>query len=178
MVRRFFFATIDKPDHGEFIVISRFYRFTLFTATAIALFFLVYPNFVIRPERPQGARELQAALLVLRYQHLAELLCAALALLALTFYLRAKPVSGRKGMIACAAVVVLCAGLSRVNIYELLFRPAGVPSFQPVNDAQLDGADHLLTVNRAAARAYPIRTLAYHHIVNDVVGGVPIAVTY
>ena len=28
------------------------------------------------------------------------------------------------------------------------------------------------------ARAYPIRTMGYHHIVNDTVGGVPIAVTY
>ena len=28
------------------------------------------------------------------------------------------------------------------------------------------------------ARAYPIRTMGYHHIVNDTVNGVPIAVTY
>jgi hypothetical protein len=27
-------------------------------------------------------------------------------------------------------------------------------------------------------RAYPIREMAYHHVVNDVVDGVPIAVTY
>jgi hypothetical protein len=28
------------------------------------------------------------------------------------------------------------------------------------------------------ARAYPIREMAYHHILNDVMQGVPIAVTY
>ena len=28
------------------------------------------------------------------------------------------------------------------------------------------------------ARAYPISQMAYHHVLNDVVGGVPIAVTY
>jgi hypothetical protein len=28
------------------------------------------------------------------------------------------------------------------------------------------------------ARAYPVREMAYHHIVNDVVEGVPVAVTY
>jgi hypothetical protein len=28
------------------------------------------------------------------------------------------------------------------------------------------------------ARAYPVRSLSYHHIVNDVIGGVPIAATY
>jgi len=159
-------------------VTSRALRYPIIASLAISLCFLIYPNFVIRPDRPQGARELQTALLLLRYQHLAELLCAALAVIALAFYLRAKPASGRKGMIACTAAVLICTGLSRVNIYELLFHPAGAPSFQPAGDAQLDGAEHLLSVNIDAARAYPIRTLAYHHIVNDVVGGVPIAVTY
>ena len=28
------------------------------------------------------------------------------------------------------------------------------------------------------ARAYPITMMSYHHVVNDIVGGVPIAVTY
>ena len=34
-----------------------------------------------------------------------------------------------------------------------------------------------VTLNGEAA-AYPIRQLAYHHVVQDVVGGVPIVVTY
>ena len=29
-----------------------------------------------------------------------------------------------------------------------------------------------------SARAYPITMMSYYHIVNDIVGGVPIAVTY
>ena len=29
-----------------------------------------------------------------------------------------------------------------------------------------------------AAVAYPIRQLAYHHVVNDIVAGEPIAATY
>ena len=28
------------------------------------------------------------------------------------------------------------------------------------------------------ARAYPITMIAYHHVVNDVIQGIPIAVTY
>jgi hypothetical protein len=28
------------------------------------------------------------------------------------------------------------------------------------------------------ARAYPISQMAYHHVLNDVVAGTPIAVTY
>ena len=43
-------------------------------------------------------------------------------------------------------------------------------------DAERDG-DGACAFN-GDARAYPIREMAYHHIVNDVVGGVPIAATY
>jgi hypothetical protein len=28
------------------------------------------------------------------------------------------------------------------------------------------------------ARAYPVRALAYHHVVNDIVAGEPIVATY
>ena len=29
-----------------------------------------------------------------------------------------------------------------------------------------------------SARAYPIRTMGYHHIVNDIVGGTALVATY
>jgi hypothetical protein len=74
--------------------------------------------------------------------------------------------------------VVLCAALSRFNIYEILFHPIGTPTFQPVGETKLDADEHLLAVSLEGSRAYPIRTISYHHIVNDVIGGVPIAVTY
>ena len=152
----------------------------ILTSLAIAVFFLVYPNYVIRPQRPQGARELHAALFVLRYQHLAEFLCAAFALGALLLLLRSNP--GRRSRIraiSAAAVVFVCSALSLVNIYEVMFHPAGTPSFQPARETKLDGDEKVLAVNTSAnARAYPIRSISYHHIVNDVAGAVPIAVTY
>jgi hypothetical protein len=152
----------------------------IFTALAIAAFFLAYPDYVIRPQRRQGAKELQAALFVLQYQHLAELLCAAVALVGLIFYLRSRPERGsRIGAIAAVATALVCAALSRVNIYEFMFHPAGKPSFQPVRETKLDDDQNVLAVNMSEnARAYPVRSISYHHIVNDVVGGVPIAVTY
>jgi hypothetical protein len=151
----------------------------LFISLAAALFLLIFPNYIIRPDRPQDPGALQAALLVLRYQHLAELICAAIALAALVSYLRIKPLGRpRKLTIAAAATVFVCAAASRVDIYELLFHPIGSPSFQPAGETKLDADEHLLAVSVEGSRAYPIRTVAYHHIVNDVVGGVPIAVTY
>src|ERR1700683_1434985 len=112
---------------------------------AVALFFLAYPNYVIRPQRPQGERELQAAVFVLRYQHVAELLCAAAALGALVWYLQSKPVR-RIGAIAGASPVFVFAALSWVNIYEVMFHPAGAPAFQSAGETKLDADEKVLAV--------------------------------
>ncbi len=152
----------------------------LMASLAVALFFLGYPNYVIRPQRPQGAGELRVALTVLHFQHIAELVCAAVALIALLMYLRSAPRRGlRIGAIAATVTVLASAAVSRVNIYEMIFHPAGAPAFEPVRESKLDGAERVLSVAvKNDARGYPIRAIAYHHIVNDVAGGVPIVATY
>ena len=152
----------------------------LIASLAGALFFLGYPNYVIRPQRHQGAGELQAALIVLRFQHVAELVCAAVALAALLVYLRSAPRRGLQvGAIAAAVIVLASAGASRVNIYEVMFHPAGAPAFMSVRESKLDGSERVLSVTEGTdARGYPVRAIAYHHIVNDVAGGVPIVATY
>ncbi len=55
------------------------------------------------------------------------------------------------------------------------------PSFLPVGkETRIDPREPVLTVEMAGEvpRAYPIRYFMVHEIVNDVVGGVPIAVTF
>ncbi len=54
------------------------------------------------------------------------------------------------------------------------------PKFEAVRDVKwLDDDDRLLVVERnGRAKAYPIRILTWHEVVNDEVGGEPIAVTY
>ena len=69
--------------------------------------------------------------------------------------------------------------LARVNVYELMFHPMGPPSFTAAHEAKLDKDEKVIAVQVGGqARAYPIRGMSYHHIVNDVVGGVAIVATY
>jgi hypothetical protein len=150
--------------------------FLMLASLAVGIFFLAYPNYVIRPRRPQGPQELQAALFVLQYRPLAEILCVVLAWAALFWFLRSKPgLPSRIGAIAVTVLVFASAALSRVNIYEIMFHPEGVPAFESVRQTKLDDDEKVLAVH---GRAYPVRSISYHHIVNDVEGGVPIAVTY
>lgn len=63
-------------------------------------------------------------------------------------------------------------------------RPDGIPSiddpkFEPISEAYLDPATPVFGVVRnGEAKAYPQFVLVWHEIVNDIIGGDPVAVTY
>ena len=53
------------------------------------------------------------------------------------------------------------------------------PIFVPVAEAELPEHEPVIgLIVNGDARAYPLRILIWHEIVNDVIGGVPVAVTY
>ncbi len=146
----------------------------------ISLFCLGYPFYVIRPFRHQGAYELAVALAVLHVRPVVVTLCMVTALFATVVHWRAQQ-KWLPRLASAAGVVALCvlAGLSRVNIYERMFHPIGEPEFQPAEQTKLAGDEKVIAVRVAGiARAYPIRSISYHHVVNDTVGGVPIVATY
>ena len=86
------------------------------------------------------------------------------------------------GRCAGIALALLAAGAcyaARVNIYELMFHPAGAPQYVPADRASLDSDDMVIAVRiDNEMRAYPIREMAYHHVVNDTLAAEPIAATY
>jgi hypothetical protein len=78
-----------------------------------------------------------------------------------------------------AGFVCALAVLTRVNVFELMFHPVDHPAFAAATAVKLDKDDKLIVVKiGGSARAYPIRTMGYHHVVNDVVGGTAIVATY
>ena len=60
------------------------------------------------------------------------------------------------------------------------FVPLDDPTFLAANETEYFGDDELVLGVEFAGeyRAYPVRMLRYHHIVNDTVGGEPLLVTY
>jgi len=141
---------------------------------------LAIPMYVIRPFRPQDAHQLAFALTVRNAGPWVSALCVVAVFYALFAAWRGGigwPF--RLSLIVLAGVTLIAAGLTHVNIFEKMFHPYPSPAFVDANSAQIDATDKVLAVKvGTAARAYPIRTMGYHHIVNDTVGGQPIAVTY
>ncbi len=152
----------------------------LLACLGVALFCLVYPVYVIRPFRHQGVRELAVALAILQARFSIGLFCLALALFAAGRIWATEP-ARRPRFLAVAATLVIGGFLllSRVNIYELMFHPVDQLVFVPQEKVKLDPAELVIAVNLGGTpRAYPIRSMSYHHIVNDVVAGRPITATY
>jgi hypothetical protein len=135
--------------------------------------------YVIRPFRAQGAGELAAALAVRRWAPLVTGISLAGTLLACWLLWRQ---SRRWIRVASAVAVTLtaaCAVLANVNVFEIMFHRVDAPETMAASEAKLDTDDMVLSVRVAdETRAYPIRMIAYHHIVNDVVGREPIVSTY
>jgi hypothetical protein len=147
---------------------------------AASLACLVYPIYVIRPFRAQGPRELILALTVMRYRPAVTVACAVIALAALVWYWRAAGGWFRRTASAAGVLVVFAAALlSRINVYELMFHHLDNPTYAPAGETKLDGAEKVITVGTGpSARAYPVRVMAYHHVVNDTLDSVPIVATY
>jgi hypothetical protein len=81
---------------------------------------------------------------------------------------------------ALLGVTLICAWLSRVNMLEWMFSPA--PGAETVDAAQFhdvrDG-DMVIGVSIGGqSRAYPVRYLAYHHMLNDRLGETWLLPTY
>jgi hypothetical protein len=152
----------------------------IFSASAVAgigLFFV--PAFIIRPFTHQSSSGLALAM-ALRHQAPWGTLAAVLVCLLFAVVLWGIANRWRKIAIACVMVLVMfSAVMSRLNYFEWMFHPVPGAQFESASASKLDRGEMILAVRFGSdARAYPIREMAYHHVLNDVVDGVPVAVTY
>jgi hypothetical protein len=147
----------------------------------LSLFLLAYPIYVIRPFRYQGASELAFALAIVRFRPaiLIALSVAAVFMALLCWRRQRCSTWQRVAASLCAGLVVMIAFLSRINMYELMFHPIDRATFSRASGVKLDDKEEVIAiqVNREA-RAYPVRSMSYHHIVNDELGGLPVVATY
>jgi len=151
--------------------------FTAFALVGFGAFF--FPAFIIRPFRYQNPRSLVWAMAVRDHAPLISLIFGLLCLVVIAVLWRGSN-RWKKALLATVGVLVAAAAvMSRVNYFEWMFHPVDSAMFEAESASKLGADEMILAVRYSSdARAYPIREMAYHHVLNDVVGGVPIAVTY
>ena len=139
------------------------------------------PAWLIQPFRHQTPRALEISFLLRRWAPIGTLILAGSAIFWCLRLWKGSPGLLRRGtLLLLVSVPILTAWLARQNLFEKMFQPIASPSFAIGEQASfLQAEDRVLGVElNGEAAAYPIRAMAYHHLVHDVVGGVPIVATY
>jgi hypothetical protein len=141
------------------------------------LFFI--PAFIIRPFSHHAPHALLLAM-TLRQRAPLGTLITGFACVVFAFALWRTASRWRKTFLALTLLVVtFSAVMARLNYFEWMFRPIAGPQFLAQSESKLDPKGMVMAVRLGdEARAYPISQMAYHHVLTDVVAGVPIAVTY
>ena len=148
-------------------------------SAAIAALTLAIPIYVIRPFRPQGTNALTYALHIREIAPQVSTICAVIAVCILFWAYRFTRLPGRITLIACAIIAISTSTVTRINFFERMFHPYPAPAFGTAEQVSIDPDDKLISVTiDSQTHAFPIRTMGYHHIVNDTLAGVPIAATY
>jgi hypothetical protein len=153
----------------------------LFFLLIVAVLVIVLtPVFLIMPFKAQTPRIVEISYLMRRWSPLLTLLASALILLlAIRLWL-----GGRWWSRALLVLVLLpvlgATWLARQNHFEWMFNPLPNPAYAKSADATfLTDNDRVLSVTIGGESvAYPVRLMAYHHVVEDTVGGTPIVATY
>jgi Zn-dependent protease with chaperone function len=152
------------------------------TLLLLATFAIVFiPAWVIQPFKSQTHAGMQLSFVLRRWSPV-----VTLAFLVVTIALAAwlwRGTSRWWQKTALVLVVLLASAftwLSRQNHFEWMFNPLPNPSYISAQAASfLKDEDMVLSVeNNGDAAAYPVRLMAYHHVVQDIVGGTPVVATY
>jgi len=152
----------------------------LLALVLMVLAIVLIPVFLIMPFRPQTPRGVEISYLMRRYSAWFTLVSLALIVMLLfTLWSRARW-WGRALLVIVLLPVLGATWLARQNHFEWMFNPLPLPQYARATEATFIGDDdRVLAVEIGGeAVAYPIRLMAYHHVVQDTVGGTHIIATY
>jgi hypothetical protein len=153
----------------------------LFFLAPAALALVVIPVWIVQPFKRETEEGLRLAYTLKRWSPLVTLLIVGVAVaLVVGLWRGARRWWRKAALFLPLPFIFLALWFARQNHFEWMFNPITEVAHSRTADATyVEDDDKVLAVEiNGEPVAYPIRQMAYHHVVNDVVGGVPIAATY
>jgi hypothetical protein len=153
----------------------------LLVVVLVGLAAVIIPAWIIRPFQPQAQKGLELSYFLKSWSRVGTVVASGVALaLAIWLWLHVRRWWPKAILFVVLAIAVASTWFARQNHFEWMFNPLPDASYAKVSDATFPtGGDMVLAVeNNGEAVAYPVRLLAYHHVVQDTVGGTPIVATY
>ena len=147
----------------------------------LSIALVVIPAFLIQPFRPQTQRALEISYLLRRWSPLATaFMLTAAFVLVIWQWGRARRWWHKALLVSILLLSIVPVWFARQNHFEWMFNPLQHSGYVKATDASfVRDSDMVLAIRiNEEAVAYPIRLMAYHHLVQDTVGGTPICATY
>jgi hypothetical protein len=174
-----------KSDEGNGRAGSRRSRAVAWLVLSVlmlaALLIVLTPAWLIQPFRPQTQSGLEVSYRLRQWAPLITLTVSLIALgLMLWLWKGARRWWLRAMLLVALALTLVATWFASQNHFEWMFNPLPVPAYARVAEADfLADTDMVLAIEvKGEAVAYPVRLMAYHHLVQDTVGGVPVVATY
>ncbi len=162
-------------------LIRRVFWLLLVMLVLVSFAFVLTPAFLIQPFRPQTGSALAISYLLKSWSPAVSLI-ALFGIIALSLALWRNSYGWwRKSLLVIIAVLAIPpAWFARQNDFEWMFNPLANSAYANAVEVNfIEGTDMVLAVKLGnEAAAYPVRLMAYHHLVQDIVGGVPLVATY
>ena len=152
----------------------------LLVIVLVALAIVAAPVWIIQPFKPQTTRGLEISFALRRWSPLVTMIALAVALLLVGLLGRGSRWWSKGLLVLIMLPLLASTWFARQNHFEWMFNPLANSAYAKPNETTFVGDnDMVLAVeNHGEAVAYPVRLMAYHHVVQDVVGGTPIVATY
>ena len=153
----------------------------LLVITLVGLAIVLAPVWIIQPFKPQSARGMEASYAMRRWSPWVTLIALAFGLFLVARLWRESRRWWKKAFLVAVLIPQLASTwFARQNHFEWMFNPLANAAYAKTSEAGfVADSDIVVAVERnGEAAAYPVRLMAYHHLVQDVVGGTPIVATY
>jgi hypothetical protein len=150
--------------------------------TVLAVFAIVaIPVWLIQPFAAQTPRNLEISFLLKSWSPFLTLAALLIFIvLSIAIWRDSRGWFGKAFLIVPLAILLICTWFARQNHFEWMFNPLEQTAFAGASETDFVADDDMVMaveINGESV-AYPVRQMAYHHIVQDVVGGKPITATY
>jgi len=152
----------------------------LLLSVVVVLVVVLTPIFLIMPFKAQTPRIMEVSYVMRRWSPWLTLVAAVLILTLTVGLWRASRWWSRIVLVVLLLPVLGATWLARQNHFEWMFNPLPNPAYAKMSEATfVADDDRVMTVSIGGESvAYPVRIMAYHHLVGDTVGGTPIVATY
>ncbi len=151
-------------------------------AIALAVFAITaIPVWLIQPFAPQTENALQISYFLKSWSPIFTLAALFTSIALIVFLWRNLKRRFAKALLFFPLITILpCVWFARQNHFEWMFNPLDQTAFTTVSEADFVADDEMVLAVKinGEAVAYPVRQMAYHHVVADVAGGQPITATY